>query len=296
MAITGVRKKRRNLLKTLETELETAERGIGASSSGRVVGLEGRERGLRSLSPSRCVRAGPNSPATRNKAARRLRIEHEMTDIFQEVDEEVRRDKAAELWKKYQNYIIGAALLIVLASAGFRYWEYQKERAAQAAGEQLQAAIAAFDAGKPSEAFGGLAKLAADAPGGYRILAQMTEAGAKASTDPAAAIAAFQAIAGNGSVDPLFRDAAKLRAALLQLNIPGEEAAGTAALTSLASADGPYRRLAKLTLGALAIGRGDTDDAGKQLDNVLGDPEVSPTERQLAERWLALVASNRPPK
>jgi hypothetical protein len=218
-----------------------------------------------------------------------------MTDIFQEVDEEVRRDKAAEFWKKYQNIIIGAAVLIVLAAGGFRYWQYEKERAAQAAGDQLQAAIAALDAGKPDEAFGGLAKLAADGPGGYRILAQMTEAGAKA-TDPGAAIASFQAIAGNTSIDPLFRDAAKLRAALLQLNVPGDESAGTAALTSLASGDGPYRRLAKLTLGALAIGRGDYDDAGKQLDDVLGDPEVSPTERLLAERWLGLVAANHPAK
>ena len=219
-----------------------------------------------------------------------------MTDIFQEVDEEVRRDKAAEFWKKYQNYIIGAALLVVLASGGFRYWQYEKEKAAQAAGAQFQAAIAALEAGKPDEAIGGLAKLAADAPGGYRVLAQMTEAGAKATTDPGAAIAAFQAIAGNTSVDPLFRDAAKLRAAFLELNVPGQEAAGTAGLTSLASGDGPYRRLAKLTLGALAIGRGDYDDAGKELDDVVGDPEVSPTERLLAERWLGLVASNRPAK
>jgi hypothetical protein len=219
-----------------------------------------------------------------------------MTDIFQEVDDEVRRDKAAEFWKKYQNIIIGAAVLIVLAAGGYRYWQYEKEKAAQAAGDQFQAAIAAFDAGKPGGAFGGLAKVAADAPGGYRILAQMAEAGAKAATDPAAAVSAFQAIAGNGSLDPLFRDAAKLRAALLQLNMPGEEAAGAAALTSLASAQGPYRRLAKLTLGALAIQRGEYDDAGKQLDDVLGDPEVSSAERQLAERWLGLVASNRPAK
>ena len=31
-----------------------------------------------------------------------------MSDIFQEVDEEVRRDKAAEFWKKYQNQILAA--------------------------------------------------------------------------------------------------------------------------------------------------------------------------------------------
>ena len=50
-----------------------------------------------------------------------------MSDIFQEVDEEVRRDKAAEFWKKYQNQILAAAVLIVLASAGFRYWQYERE-------------------------------------------------------------------------------------------------------------------------------------------------------------------------
>lgn len=219
-----------------------------------------------------------------------------MTDIFQEVDDEVRRDKAAEFWKKYQNVIIAGAVLIVLAAAGFRYWQYEKDKAAQAAGDQFQAAIAAFDAGKPNETFGGLAKIAAEAPGGYRVLAEMTEAGAKASTDPTGAIAAFQAIAGNASVDPLFRDAAKLRAAFLEINIPGQVAAGTAELTSLAAADSPYHLLARLTLGALAISRGDWDDAGKQLDDVLGDPDVSQNERLLAERWLGLVASNRPGK
>jgi hypothetical protein len=216
-----------------------------------------------------------------------------MTDIFQEVDEEVRRDKAAEFWKKYQNLIIAAAVLIALASAGFRYWQYQKEKAEQAAGDQLQQAIAAYEAGKLDEANGGLAKLAAEAPRGYRILAQMTEAGAKAATNATAAISAFDAIAGDASVDPLFRDAARLRAALLRLDQPGEEQAGAAALTSLAGGEGPFRRSAHLLLGALALGRGEYDDAAKELDLVLGDPEVSPTERQLAERWLGLVASNR---
>ena len=71
-----------------------------------------------------------------------------MSDIFQEVDEEVRRDKAAEFWKKYQNLILAGAVLVVLASAGFRYWQYERERAAQAAGDQFQQALAARDAAK----------------------------------------------------------------------------------------------------------------------------------------------------
>ena len=219
-----------------------------------------------------------------------------MADIFQEVDEEVRRDKAAEFWKKYQNLIIGAAVLVVLAGGGFRYWQYEKEKAEQAAGDRFQAAIAAIEAGKLDAANGDLAKLAAGAPGGYRVLAQMTEAGGKAASNPQESIAAFDAIAGDASVDPLFRDAARLRAAFLRLDQPNEEQAGAAALTSLAGGEGPYRRIARLTLGALALSRGEYDEAGKQLDLVLGDAEASPSERSLAERWLGLVASNRTAK
>ena len=149
-----------------------------------------------------------------------------MTDIFQEVDDEVRRDKAAEFWKKYQNHIIAVAALIVLAAAGFRYWEYEKEKAAQAAGDQFQAAIAAFDAGKTQEAFGGFSKLAAEAAGGYRVLAQMTEAGAKASTDPAAAIAAFRRSPATARSGPCSATRRKLRAALLQLDVQAKRRPG----------------------------------------------------------------------
>ncbi|MGH6798578.1 MAG: tetratricopeptide repeat protein [Roseiarcus sp.] len=216
-----------------------------------------------------------------------------MSDIFQEVDEEVRRDKAAEFWKKYQNLILAGAVLIVLASAGFRYWRYERERAAQAAGDQFQQALTALEGGKLDEAKAGLDKIAAQAPSGYRALAQLTAAGARASSDPQGAVGAFDAVAGDAAIDPLLRDAARLRAGLLRVDKPGEEQKGEAALTSLSAADGPYRRLARLALGALALDRKDYDDAAKQFDLVLGDPEVSPDERQAASRWLGLIASNR---
>ena len=88
-------------------------------------------------------------------------------------------------------------------------------------------------------------------------------------------------------------DSARLRAALLRVDMPAEEQKGEAALTALSAAGGPYRRLAALALGALALQRKDYDDASKQFDLVLGDPEVSAGERQAASRWLGLIASNR---
>jgi hypothetical protein len=216
-----------------------------------------------------------------------------MSDIFQEVDEEVRRDKATEFWKKYQNFILAGAAVIVLAAAGFRYWQFEREKATEAAGDQFQQALTALEGGKFDEAKAGLDKIAAQGPSGYRALAQMTAAGAQASKDPQGAIGAFDAISGDAAIDPLLRDTARLRAALLRVDIPGEQQKGEAALTALSGPSGAYRRLAALALGALAIERKDYDDASKQFDLVLGDPEASPDERQAASHWLGLVASNR---
>ena len=163
----------------------------------------------------------------------------------------------------------------------------------QAAGDQFQQALTALEAGKLDEAKAGLDKIAAQAPSGYRALAQLTAAGARAKSDPQGAIGAFDAVAGDAAIDPLLRGAARLRAALLRVDIAGEEQKGEAALTALSADNGPYRRLASLALGALALERKDYDDAAKQFDLVLGDPEVSAEERQAASRWLGLIASNR---
>ncbi len=38
-----------------------------------------------------------------------------MSDIFQEVDEEVRREKLQQLWERHSNLIVSLALLVVLA-------------------------------------------------------------------------------------------------------------------------------------------------------------------------------------
>ncbi|MDB5641378.1 MAG: hypothetical protein JWN07_695, partial [Hyphomicrobiales bacterium] len=37
-----------------------------------------------------------------------------MADIFREIDEELRRDKAAKVWDRYQKPIVALAVLIVL--------------------------------------------------------------------------------------------------------------------------------------------------------------------------------------
>ena len=100
-----------------------------------------------------------------------------MSDIFQEVDEDVRRDKAVEFWTLHQNKILAVFVLIVLAVAGFRFYQYEREQKAEATGAAYESALALDAAGKPADAAAAFAALAADAPAGYADSCAVREGG-----------------------------------------------------------------------------------------------------------------------
>jgi len=218
-----------------------------------------------------------------------------MSDIFREVDEDVRRDKAAEFWSQYQTYVYAAAALIVLATAGYRFYDYRRTAAAEAAGAAFQQALKLDADGKGADAKSSLAQLQNDAPSGYRMLARFAAAADTVKADPKAGAEAYDALANDSAVDPLFREAARLRAALARLDA-GDVTSAKGALETLASATGTYRDTARLALGALALKDKDYKVAGTWLDQVVADPLAPQTERSSAETLLGVVASNAPAK
>ena len=212
-----------------------------------------------------------------------------MSDIFQEVDEEVRRDKAVEFWTKYQNYLLAAAIVVVLATGGYRFWRYHELQAAEAAGAQFQDALRLDADGKSDEAQTALGLLQKSAPRGYAELSRFLEAALALKKDPKAGAAAYDSLANDAKLDPLLRDTAKLRAALARLN-NGETDAAKTALEPLA-ANGVYRDTARLALASLALSAKDYTTAGKRLEEVLSDAEAPQADRQTARTLLGLVAS-----
>ncbi len=100
-----------------------------------------------------------------------------MSDIFHEVEEEVRRERFEKLWKQYGDYIIAAGAIIVIAIAGYELWTRYEDNQRIKASETLIAAQELADSGnfvKSTEAFETLAK---DAPGGYVKIAKLSRAG-----------------------------------------------------------------------------------------------------------------------
>jgi hypothetical protein len=216
-----------------------------------------------------------------------------MSDIFREVDEDVRRDQAAEFWKKYQTYIIAVVVLVLLGTGAWRFYDWRRTEAAQAAGARFESALDAVRANKSGEAEMAFDKLAADAPAGYAILARLSSAGELAKSDPNRAIAAYDALSDDASLGPLFREAARLRAAFLRMDNGQADKAKTA-LEALAAPKGAFRNTARQALGAAALAANDFDRAGHWLDLIAADPEAPQNARQTAEVMLGLVRSGKP--
>ena len=167
-----------------------------------------------------------------------------VSDIFHEVDEEVRREQLKKLWDRYGNYIAAAAVLLVLAVAAWRAYMWWEAKKAAETGAAFEAAITLAESGKRSEAEAAFADIAGHGTSGYRHLARMREAAELAQTDPKAAIAAYDQIAGDGSVGPVLQDLASLRAAALLIDT-GSYQEAQRRLEPLAANDRAFRHTAR---------------------------------------------------
>jgi hypothetical protein len=213
-----------------------------------------------------------------------------VSDIFQEVDEEVRREQFQKLWERYQGYVIAAAVLVVLAVAGWRTYDWWETRKAAEAGAAFEAAIALGEAGKHTEAEAAFSKLAQDSATNYRTLALMRAAAELALTDPKAAVAAYDKIAANASVGSELRDLAGLRSGALLID-SGSFAEASQRLEPISAGDHTFRHTARELLALAAWRANDTAAAKRWIEMINTDAATPPDERNRMEMLSALMAS-----
>jgi hypothetical protein len=196
------------------------------------------------------------------QAGERIRV----VDIFDEVDEDLRAERAEKLLKKYSWLLVAVVVAIIAAAAGWQLWNRYQARQDIAAAIRYVAADAAdeTDAAKAGR-LAALDQLAADAPAGYRTLARLRAAGLKADAgDLPGAIALWNQVAGDSSVDPLLRDLASLLATQRQLD-NGDPAQLEARLKPLAEPGNPWFALAQEQLAMLDLRQGRMDAARAKL-------------------------------
>lgn len=214
-----------------------------------------------------------------------------MVDIFQEVDEEVRREQLKKLWDRYGILVIALCVIVIAGIGSWRGYDYwQTKKAGQTGAAFEQAAILA-ESGKHKEAEAAFAKIAAEGTAGYRILARLREAGELAQTDKNAAIKSYDAIAGDKSVGQVMQDLAAVRAGYLMVDT-APYAQMTAQLELLTGQDRTFRHSARELLALSAWRTGDTSAARKWTDMMMSDPGTPAGTRSRAEILSELIAAN----
>lgn len=216
-----------------------------------------------------------------------------MSDIFREIDEDMRRERMGLVWKKYGSWIVAAAIMLVLGVAAWRGWEYWQGRQAAAAGARFEKALELARDNKDGEAEKAFAAIAVDAPGGYRILARLRGASEVAKADPDAGVTAWKAIAGDAGVGAVIQDLARVRAGYLTVD-KLSYADFAKELESVAGAGNAWRHEARELLGVSALKAGDLANAGKWFDQIVSDRDAPAALRKRAEDFLGLVAGGAP--
>lgn len=213
-----------------------------------------------------------------------------LSDIFREIEEELRRESLQQLWKRYGNFIIALAVIIVIATAGVMGWRAYRERVREAEGVQFAAALDLSHQGKNAEAAAAFAELARNASGGRATLASLEEAASKVKAgDKKGAIAIYNRLAADDSVDSVFRNVAVLLSARYQLDA-GDPRAVIAQLQPLASGSGPWRGLAAQLTALAELKAGDRAKARADFETLAKDASQAQGTRQLAAGMAAAIA------
>lgn len=210
-----------------------------------------------------------------------------MTDLFEEVEENLRRDQLQKFWSQYGVLVIGGAVALVLgvgAVGVYRSWHEGQSKAAADDFAVLQQ-LATVD---PAGAEPKLAAFAKTAHGGYKALAEMERAATlQARGDLPGAIAAFDK-AASMSGEAAVKQSAQLRAAyLVAENEPF--AATEARVKPLIEGGGAFGYLGRELLGVEAYEAGDTTRARAEfiyLDSAFDAPQGV---RERAQRFLAVL-------
>ena len=206
-----------------------------------------------------------------------------MADIFDEIEEDLKRDQMQMLWARYGKIVmavVAAIVLLVALRQGYTAWQTSQSEASASAYQQALKSddvVAALEAGRRQ------------LTGGYAMLAQFQIAAEQAAADDfTAAEVSYLALASDASLDPLYRQAATLLSVMVAPQ-DADVAALAARLSDLETAAGPWQAMALETGAGLALRAGNADVAVAKYKKLMDMADVPPGMRQRAERMIVML-------
>ena len=198
-----------------------------------------------------------------------------MADLFQEIDDELRQDKASSLWKLYGKYVVAVAIIIIACVGGYKFWQQKQLDNGEKASIAYEAALARSASGDFRGAIDQLNEKELGLGRGYAALSQMQKANlAMKIKDFEAALITYKDIAENDDYPQSIKEWASFRRAAVRVEKQIDSNA-SADLDKLIATDSPWRFLAKEIKAIKVIEIGNNSEA-KAIFSELADDENTP--------------------
>ena len=220
-----------------------------------------------------------------------------MPDIFDEVQEDLRAERARAFGRQFAGTGIAILVLILAGTFAYVYWTQASQAAAEAVANRFitasaqadRAAKGSADAADAAPAARTLADIAHTGPAGYRILASLRLGALQWQTGQhAAAIATWQAVSDDTAAPQLMRDLATLTSAQHQLDT-ADPLPLKHRLQALTSTGNPWRPMAEQLVALLDIRAGNTHEAASIMQRLTTDPGAPDDMREMAADLLTTL-------
>ncbi|WP_310619906.1 tetratricopeptide repeat protein [Flexibacterium corallicola] len=212
-----------------------------------------------------------------------------MSDIFSEVDEDLKKEQYSRLWKRFSPFVYTVAGLIVVGTAGYRAYDYWEDQQSKEAGQVFLDAIRLSEDGKHGEAITAFEGLE-EGLGGYPMLARLRIATELSAQDKTAeAISLLQEISADSSVPAIYQGLAHIRASYLLMDLNQMDNA-VLEVEGLAIAGNPWRYSALEILGVIDYSAGDLASAKARFEEIVNEAGAPGDVVARARMGLDLIA------
>lgn len=213
-----------------------------------------------------------------------------MTDLFEEIEEQLRSERYRELGQRALPWVLGLGAAALIAALAVWGWQSYRQQAIVKASEEYGAALDAMGQGHKATAVRLWSEVAKSPARGYRSLALMQLGGISIGDNkPADAVKSFDQ-AAQAAPDDIIGDAARLKSAFALLDTAPEKQV-EARLTPLVGDGRPYRVQAREALGFAKLMAGDGPGARREFSMIANALDAPEGARERAKAAINLIDS-----
>jgi len=227
------------------------------------------------------------------------RTGYALPDIFDEVEEDLRAERARSLARRFGGLAVALAVCVVAGTGAYVWWSQQQQAAAGTTATRFIAAstqadksvqaLAGLDRAAAGQAAATFADIAAHGPAGYRILAKLHLAGLQWQLGQTQlASETWKSVTDDTSAPQLLRDLATVTSAQHQLD-NANPVLLKQTMEGLTAQDNPWRPVAEQVIALIDIRQGKMREAADIFKRLMADPMAPEGVRQMVSDLLTTL-------